>query len=224
MTKLEPVSVTRLAERLGKDMLEVVWQSAKEVDEDALSPETAQSALLYAVQQRLAKTHATLLIVQVGRKRRCEDEAKPKVPRVWRPTRPELAHEAALLLQDDVGLTEAPLEKRASCLLPLKFFAKTIAAKLEHSTAYTGLSSSSIGYAVGEVISAVFTEAERNRLADRDGMKDVCLELHRSTDAAWKGTAARGSGIAMNAAGRELVAAAVRQVAKRLAQPAMLRL
>ena len=86
--------MTRLAERLGKDLLEIVWKAAKEVNDDGLSPDTARDALLDAVQQRLMKTHATLLVVNIGAKRRrnaSEHNCNAKVPRRWQPTRPQLS-------------------------------------------------------------------------------------------------------------------------------------
>ena len=126
----------------------------------------------------------------------------------------QLALEVAQLLKDGIGLTEAPAEKQSTGDMHWKFFAKVITSKLRSSTATanSGCSTASLGYAVSEVIGAVFTEAETRRLTT--DILDARVELHGSTDASWKGTTARGSGIAMNAAGRELVTAAASHVAE----------
>ena len=68
---------------------------------------------------------------------------------------------------------------------------------------------------------------ESNRVANVSEAEAVAgegvFELHASTDAAWAGTAARGSGIAMNEAGKEAVFSAAARVAERLAQPELTR-
>ena len=218
---MEPTfSMTKLAQRLQKDMYAAIGQAVKEVDDENLSPEAAEGALLKAVQKRLAKTHAALLVVQVGTKRRRNEESdsKPKALRDWKPTRPALALEVARLLVDGVGLQEAPEEKRAGCELPLKIFSKQIATKLSSSTAGAEYTQHSINFAVTEVIGAVFVEAETRRAVESS---DASFELHGSTDAAWRGTSARGNGIAMNSLGKEMILSAASQVAERLAQPAM---
>jgi len=176
--------------------------------------------LLKAVQKRLIKTHAALLVVQVGTKRRRNEPngVKPTALRVWKPTRPALALEVARLLADGVGLVEAPEEKRAGCSLPLKIFSKQIATKLGSTTAGAEYSQHSIQFAVTEVIAAVFTEAEHSRTTE--GL-EAGFDLHGSTDVAWRGTSARGNGIAMDTAGKELVTSAAIRVAERLAQPAL---
>ena len=215
------ISLTKLAERLGQELLAEIWQAVKQVDADG-SPDDMQHDLLKAVQARLAKRHSALVVVQVQRKRQREEDARdsPKKLRVWRPKRPELALQVTQLLKDGVGLVKVPEDKREECTFPMKIFAKSITSALTNSTVSTGCSSSSLGYAVSEVIGAVFTEAEATRLAQTT---DARLELHGSTDAAWKGTSARGSGLALNAAGIDIVASAVAHVAERLSQPAMLR-
>ena len=79
----------------------------------------------------------------------------------------------------------------------------------------SGYSHSSVVHAVTEVMTAVFAEADAIASTKEEG--GACLELHSSTDAAWRGTAARGAGIAMNGAGRAVVVEASVNVACRLA-------
>ena len=69
-------------------------------------------------------------------------------------------------------------------------------------------------HAVTEVMTAVFAEADTIASTQEGGGASV--ELHSSTDAAWRGTAARGAGIAMNGAGRAVVVEASFKVASRL--------
>jgi hypothetical protein len=90
----------------------------------------------------------------------------------------------------------------------------TIAHQLDALGMTSGYSHSSVVHAVTEVIAAIFAEAEAIASAQEEG--GACLELHSSTDAAWRGTAARGAGIAMNGAGRAVVVEASFKVASRL--------
>jgi len=213
-------TVRQVAERYVTEINAAVWAAAAELPNDAefATVDDAQAALDVLVQKHIAKTHAGLLIVQVGKRSRHSDntpEKRPKVMRKWCPKRPTLCLEVAQLLEDGIGLVEAPPEKQATCELPYKIFSKQLVAKVGSSSVATGFSASSIQYAVGEVIAATFAEAEQMRtMQDSDGI----LELHCSTDAAWKGTSARGTGIAFNQAGRHLITSAASVVAEKMKQ------
>lgn len=100
--------------------------------------------------------------------------------------------------------------------MPLKIFVNTIARQLHALGMTSGYSHSSVVHAVTEVMTAVFAEADTIASAQEGGGASV--ELHSSTDAAWRGTAARGAGIAMNDAGRAVVVEASANVATRLAE------
>ena len=93
-----------------------------------------------------------------------------------------------------------------------------MAARLSKSGNASDYSEKSLVYAVNEVCAAVISEAETIRATQSAG---GTLELHGCTDSAWTGTSARGSGIAMDERGKELVVAAAERVAQRLAQPAL---
>ena len=139
-----------------------------------------------------------------------------KLMRQWRPTRHKLALAAAQLLQaDEDAVVEAPDKQREGCLMPFKIFANTIAHQLDALWVTSGYSHSSVVHAVTQVMTAVFAEADAIASTKEEG--GACLELHSSTDAAWRGTAARGAGIAMNGAGRAVVLEASVNVVSRLA-------
>ena len=101
--------------------------------------------------------------------------------------------------------------------MPLKIFANTIARQLHALGMTSGYSHSSVVHAVTEVtevMTAVFAEADA--IASTQEGDGARVELHSSTDAAWRGTAARGAGIAMNGAGRAVVVEASAKVASHL--------
>ena len=95
--------------------------------------------------------------------------------------------------------------------MPLKVFANTIAHQIGMTSEY---SHSSVVHAVTEVMAAVVAEADAIASTQEGG--DASVELHSSTDAAWRGTAARGAGIAMNGAGHAVVVEASAKVASHL--------
>ena len=196
---------------------------AAEVDGDTQGSESTSSRLQRAVQLRLADTHSDLFSVGVTRpsKKRLRDALEAsvdaKTERLWRPTRPKLALEIAAVLQQGVGLVQVPAEKAESCELPMKIFAKQVAASLAKGLLGRDASEKSLVYAVNEVCAAVVSEVET--ICGADGTKCGVVHLHGCTDAAWTGTSARGSGIAMDANGKERVLAAIERVKERLSQP-----
>jgi hypothetical protein len=205
-----------------------VWHAAAEVtdhvDDNTLSNEAASNRLRKAVQLRLALTHADLFTVNVTRptsKKRLraalEASAKTTPERVWKPTRPALAIEIAKLLQQAVGLVHVPAEKADQCKLPLKVFAKQVAASLTESIHASDYSEKSLVYAVNEVCAAVVNEAENDTVAE--GASRGVVMLHACTDAAWRGHTARGSGIAMDEEGKKRFLKAAERVMERLLQP-----
>ena len=227
--------VHQIAEGLIASISASVWSAVADV---AIQPdlysaqngEDATSRLRKAAQLRLADTHADLFHVALTRsapKKRLRDtleklrEVKPE--RVWQPRRPKLAIEIASLIQREVGLAHVPDEKAAQCTLPLKIFAKEVAAFLKNNPHASDFSEKSLVYAVNEVCAAVVGEAEAVRAVERANelvVEDVgAVALHGSTDAAWAGTAARGSGIAMDDEGKERVLEAAKRVAERLHHP-----
>ena len=105
------------------------------------------------------------------------------------------------------------------CALPYKIFAKTIVAQLNSSAVAADFTAMPIQYAVGEVLTAAYTEALQLRQSeDNDG----ALELHSSSEASWKGTKARGNGIAMDLIGKNLIAAAAARLTKQLSDLAQM--
>ena len=227
--------IHQLAEALIASISASVWSAVSEVAVqpdlyNAQSGEDASGRLRKAAQLRLADTHADLFHVALARsapKKRLRDaleksrEVKPE--RVWQPRRPKLAIEIASLIQREVGLVHVPDEKAAQCALPLKIFAKEVAARLKESAEHASEADKSLVYAVNEVCAAVVGEAEAVLAAERaDGLVDGAVgavALHGCTDASWAGTAARGSGIAMDDEGKERVLEAAKRVAERLHHP-----
>jgi hypothetical protein len=156
--------------------------------------------------------------IQTKRLRVELDTSSQPRSQVWRPTRPALARGIAMLIEDGMDVVEAPAGKRLHCILPFKMFAKDVVAKLKpkmkmYQCAYTDRS---IGYAVSETMAAIVAEAETSRKLNSE---DLNFELHSSTEMAWPGTSARGSGIAMDESGKAAIEAAAGRVGRRLAQP-----
>lgn len=208
-----------------------VWSAAADVttqsDYSMQSSEEASSRLRKAAQLRLADTHADLFLITVApsaQKKRLRDALegsnKTKLERVWWPTRPALAIEIASLLEREVGVVQVPADKAVGCALPLKIFAKEVAAHLVKSVHASEFTEKSRVYAVTEVCAAVVSEAKTIRASELvTGSTGGVIALHGCTDASWTGTAARGSGIAMDAEGKERVIVAAKRVAERLSQP-----
>ena len=119
----------------------------------------------------------------------------------------------ARALESNECVTTVPEDKRSESRLPFKAFSKQIAVSIERVTEAPKLSHACILRSVTETVARVFA------LAQSASDTEECafgIELHGSTDAAWKGTAARGSGIAMDEEGRHLVAKAAAQLAHKL--------
>ena len=171
--------VHQIAEGLIASISASVWSAVADV---AIQPdlysaqngEDVTSRLRKAAQLRLADTHADLFHVALTRsapKKRLRDtleklrEVKPE--RVWQPRRPKLAIEIASLIQREVGLAHVPDEKAAQCTLPLKIFAKEVAAFLKNNPHASDFSEKSLVYAVNEVCAAVVGEAEAVRAVER---------------------------------------------------------
>ena len=213
-------------------LVAAIWAAAgdisKPIDAGAAQPGSMVDRLHAAVRRRLAKSHPSLLNVRITkrpcRKRRLELYAgkRPASTRIWRPSRPALSKEIVRLVGSGVGLTTVPADKRCVCALPLKIFARDVAEAATASDASLGFSNRSVQYAVAEVMSVIVSEAEMTAEADA-AAEAGAFELHSSTDAAWAGTAARGSGIAMNEMGKEAIFSAAKRVAERLAQTELTR-
>jgi hypothetical protein len=214
------LSLAALTDELVRSVSAAIWEASSGLAGDS-GDDKRRLELLRAVQARLACKHPELIVREIAtKKKRAADlpvaKRSSKLMRQWRPTRPKLALAAAQLLQaDEDAVVEAPDKQREGCLMPFKIFANTIAHQLDALGVTSGYSHSSVVHAVTEVITAVFAEAEAIASAQQEG--GACLELHSSTDAAWRGTAARGAGIAMNGAGRAVVVEASVNVACRLA-------
>ena len=184
-------------------------------DFDSLDEGVAIERFKGRVQSRLLKSHGSLLIK--GKRPREATPAKPRRLRPWKPLRPALAKAAAALIKDGVGVVEVPLAKRGECIVPLKIFSRAIATELAGVDVGAGLSGSSIKYAVAEVAAAVFGEVQALQERGETGV----VHLHCTTDAAWKGSAARGGGLAMDEEGKKLVEAAAARVVEKLGEPAL---
>lgn len=181
--------------------------------------ESLDPKLLSAVQSGLAKRHPSLFIVQVANKRK-HDDGKPPAMRVWRPSRPALAKAAAQMIHDGVGMDEAPVGKREHCELPFKVFPKRVASELGKTPTCAEYSKTFMETAVGEVVSAIYNEAMTLQMGRQDSehdvvdtieYKDAQLVLH-----GWRRTI-----LAMNEAGKELMASAAARVVERLSEPQM---
>ena len=216
---LSELSLAALTDELVRSVSAAIWEASSGLAGNS-GDEKRRLELLRAVQARLVCKHPELIVREIAtKKKRAADrpvaKRSSKLMRQWRPTRPKLALAAAQLLQADGDVVKAPEKQRDGCLMPFKIFANTIAHQLDAFGMTSGYSHSSVVHAVTEVITAVFAEAEAIASAQEEG--GACLELHSSTDAAWRGTAARGAGIAMNDAGRAVVVEASFKVASRLA-------
>jgi hypothetical protein len=212
-----PIDINRLTCELVTTILETMQKAAKDESLHIVDREVAMRRL----QERLMKTHASLFAVQVVSRtmtgKRTRDD-KPKKMRPWRPSRPTLAREAAEMIKDGVGMVEVPAEKREGCAFPFKIFARHVASKIGAGGRFAEVNKSAVEYAIGEVVNAVFNEAET--LRSTRGMTGA-TQMHGSLDASWKGTVARGCGIAMDEAGKALIATAAARVVDRLDEPAM---
>ena len=211
---------------LGRELTASIWEAVHELRQikefHALDNKTAVSKLHCEIQKRLLVSHAPLLIMMshapLERKRDRTETTQKKATRVWRPTRPALAQKAAQLIADGIGLVSVPNEKRSACTLPMKIFCREVAAKLGTSDIAANTKKSSLTYAVSEVLSAISNEADELKMANN--LAGI-IELHRSTDAPWKGSDARGCGIAINDNGKDIAIEAARRVAEKLSQPAL---
>lgn len=222
-------------QKLAGELITLIWSACNEAcNDDALDSDNAIQTLESAVQKRLLKEHPSLLVnvlaTAAGKPvagKRKHDHGDPPPMRAWRPTRPALAKAAAQMIHDEIGMEEAPVVKREGCELPFKLFSKLVAAKLALVPEGAAFSKTSIEFAVGEVVAAIFNEAEKLRLTQAvdaegtDAPSAALLELHGCSDAAWAGTAARGTGLAMNEAGKKLMTSAARRVVDRLGEPEM---
>lgn len=215
-------------DKVATDLVTNVWAAVEEVKKKS-GDEDHEGAvqLLDALRRRLAKSHPALFKVQVVKhpslKRQrdaVEIDASLAKQRTWQPSRPSFAKEIATVVMEGKRVTEVPSEKRDTCLLPFKLFGRDVVAEVASRESATDFTSRSVQYAVAEVIYAIVTEAEALRQAS-EGRDSGVFELHGSTDAAWVGTMARGSGIAMDEAGKETVLSAAARLVERLSQPVL---
>ena len=209
------VLLTDVADELARSVCACIWSAASNlnaVDND--DDGKRRRALVKATQSRLLSAHPDLIICEIAKTKRVPDKpvSKRKHARTWRPTRPRLALAAAELMRGGSAVVQAPAEKLEDCRLPFKIFAKSVAQQLR-TTSDVSDSYSSVVHAVKEVVSAVFAEAVGLSPSDEGG---VGLELHGSAEASWRGTSARGAGIAMDESGRSVVTMAAGNVASRL--------
>ena len=217
VTQSSELSLAALTDELVRSVSACIWEASSVIAGGA-DGECRRLELVGAIQARLACSHPELVVREIATKKRAVGrpvgKRSNKLMRKWRPTRPRLALAATQLIQADEDVVQAPEKQRADCLMPLKVFANTIARQLHALGMTSEYSHSSVVHAVTEVITAVFAEAEAIASAQEEG--GACLELHSSTDAAWRGTAARGAGIAMNDAGRAVVVEAAAKVASHI--------
>ena len=227
MVPTEKISVTTTSEieKESTKLIATVWAAAAEAAKSCKLGSDGAVELLASFRRLLAKSNPSLFKVHVvkhptlKRKRDAVEIKASVTPRSWQPRRPSFAKEIGSIVMQGVGLTEVPVGKQNSCVLPIKLFGRDVVGRVAKSEAATGYTNRSVQYAVTEVLSAIISEAEALREAS-DEKKGV-FELHGSTDAAWAGTAARGCGIAMDEAGKALILAAAARVVDRLAQPAL---
>ena len=217
-TQRSELSLAALTDELVRSVSACIWEASSGIAGGA-DGECRLLELVGAVQARLASSHPELVVREIATKKRAAGrpvgKRSNKLMRKWRPTRPTLALAAAQLLQADEDVVQAPEKQRDGCRMPLKIFANTIARQLHALGMTSGYSHSSVVHAVTEVMTAVFAEADAIAPTQEGGGASV--ELHSSTDAAWRGTAARGADIAMNGAGRAVVVEASAKVASYLA-------
>ena len=212
-----------------------IWAAAADAakqspghDRDPLCAKATVEQLHAALRVRLARSHPQLLTLKVmkssnralKRSHVCIEMDTPSISccgeRPWHPTRPALAREIARVIATGACLTEVPQAKCLYCALPLKIFGRDIATTLAAVDAAKGITDRSLRCAITEAIAAIFSEAEALR-ASSDHEGAAAIEQHSSVDAAWSGTSARGSGIAMNVPGKAFVLAAATRVRERLA-------
>ena len=215
MPSIEPECVLQ---KLSADLASKAREAADEVRSDAnfndFDEGTTAERYHSAFQSLLLKSASSAVVV--GGKRPHDDASlNRRRLRPWRPLRPALAQAAAQMIRDGGGLVEVPAAKKKSCILPFKIFSRNIASELGKAEVGSGLSSASIKFAVGEVAAAVFGETEGLITQGKAGT----VKLHCTTDAAWKGTSARGGGLAMDEEGKNLIVAAAARVVERLAEP-----
>ena len=213
-----PVLLTSVADELARSVCASIWAAASDLEALGSGKEgEPRLELLRAAQARLVSTHPELIVREIARKKKVTSRATGKRNsgrRNWRPTRPQLAMAAADLMGKESVVAKAPLEKLQGCRFPYKIFANSLARELSTTPEASGSSHSSLVHAVTEVVTAVFAEAATLSSIDEG---DLDVELHGSTDASWRGTTARGAGIAMTEGGCSLVARAASNVANRLA-------
>ena len=221
-------AASREADKVAANLVATVWAAVEEAKESGDEDHDGAVQLLDALRRRLAKSHPTLFKVHVVKRpslKRQRDaveiDASLAKPRAWQPSRPSFAKEIATVVMEGKRVTEVPSEKRDSCLLPFKLFGRDVVAEVASRETAAGFTNRSVQYAVAEVIYAIVTEAEALRQASDGRAATGVFELHGSTDAAWVGRPARGSGIAMDEAGKEIVLAAAARLVERLSQPAL---
>ena len=215
MPSMEPESVLQ---KLSADLASYALVAADEVRSDTnfnhFDEKTTAERYHSAIQSLLLKSNASAVVLK-GKRPRDDSPSNRRRLRPWRPLRPALAQAAAQMIRDGTGLVEVPAKKKDCCILPFKIFSRNIALELAKTEVGSNLSSSSIKFAVGEVAAAVFGEAQGMIAQGKAGT----VKLHCTTDAAWKGTTARGGGLAMDEEGKHLVFAAAARVVERLAEP-----
>ena len=216
-------SLAKQADELVRSVTAAIWTAASRLGTTEIGETEGgmlHEKLLETTRAHLVKSHPQLITLHevVTRKRSfSSDSAILKRKRValkpWTPTRPDLAILVARALESNECVTTVPEDKRSESRLPFKAFSKQIAVSIERVTEAPKLSHACILRSVTETVARVFA------LAQSASDTEECafgIELHGSTDAAWKGTAARGSGIAMDEEGRHLVAKAAAQLAHKL--------
>mgnify|MGYP007078092582 CR=1 FL=1 len=206
------LSLAALTDKLVRSVSASIWEASLGMAGD-IDGECRRLELVEAIRASLACSHPELVVREIATKKRAagrpvarrqaEQQADVKLMRNWRPTRPTLALAAVKLLKSDEFVAQVPEKQREGCVLPFKIFASTLAHQLHECADASGASHSSVIHAVTEVLAAVFAEAEA--IAFSQEPADAGLELHGSTDAAWRDTAARGAGIAMNSSARPVV-------------------
>ena len=221
------VAASREVDKVATNLVATVWAAVAEAKKSGDGDPDGAVQLLDALRRRLAKSHPALFKVHVVKRpslKRQRDaveiDASLAKPRAWQPSRPSFAKEIATIVMEGKSMTEVPAEKRDTCLLPFKLFGRDVVAEVASHETAADFTNRSVQYAVAEVIYAIVTEADALRLAS-DGCTTGVFELHGSTDAAWVGRPARGSGIAMDEAGKEIVLAAATRLVERLSQPAL---
>mgnify|MGYP006148037009 CR=1 FL=1 len=224
-------SLTKQTDVLVRSVTAALWTAAtnlkdiKGAEHDMIGERGADylhlhQNLIEAARAQLVKSHPQLFTLRevVTRKRAFYSEAtnlkrKRVALKPWVPTRPNMALRVARVLESDDCVSAVPCDKRNECRLPLKVFAKAIVLSIDSATEAPRPSHACILRTVTEVMARVFDLAQSACEAEDCASG---IELHGSTDNAWKGTAARGSGIAMNEECRKFVTKAATQLADKL--------